>query len=751
MKIDRPQSRVVHRATAPVGARRPLAAPRAMFSLLVIALCAMSSCGGTSRVESADAGATQDTGSGSNGVADAASPDAILPTDPPVAGHHVPVYQGAHTASYPAAAAVGSTLGVAFVQDDKLRLALGSVADASAPVVVIDVPSGGSHLGIPLLTASPVGFDLVWQVSIDRNLFHVGFDATGRVVDPVASLGTGAISSCGLAATDAIFALACSDTATLRLCPRGGVCSSVDLSDRCGQPAVAWDGTAFDVAQSCKAGLQLTRVDASGQVLLSGMLAPTDSLGLGYTPGIVVGDGSLTIAYGNATQVATFDLAGQPISGPYTLANSGTLSGTAWHQVMSTTTGIVVATGRNANLLDGADGEADLYGLDATTGKTTGPIRLSHRPAASAPGLIATPRGVATIFDTGNFDLVRADFDLQTLDQPVSASFLLDPSGSLDPYALQCNSGSCYALAAEGVAGLGELRQAGIWRIGLDSGAITRPTATTTFTDRFQSVASASGPFGTALVAPGSGESYVSQTLLWFGSADSVATFPLPLGADHFYRSVYIESNTARLFREPSNASVPSDQLPFSGTAFGLAARFGDASPTLRCKDSYLSLQPSAMQLDVLRWRADIDDSAKPLLSLSFEEQIQGISCSDALIGFLIYRGDQNFLDLFDYNGQRQRTVGPLEWTSDFAASGTHIVLLSRSPKADGTIVVYDVGPDASVHAIALQFPPGTTTIRPSLNSGHAQDAAQVTDHQLQWLWEDSTTRVTYLSTWELP
>jgi hypothetical protein len=736
--------------------RSSKAARRAVtLGVLPIALCAMWACGG----QTAGAGpGTGGSAGSSNTSGSGGSTNVIMPAGPAIVGQHVLVYQGSPAASQPSTASVGSALGVAFVQSNLLRFAVGNVADASAPVVVVDVPSGGSHFGLPLLTASPVGFDLFWRANIDGNFFHVGFDTTGRVVEPIASLGTGDAPACGAAANASLFAIVCSGSPStvLRLCARGGMCSSVVIGNCSAQPAVAWDGAAFDVAQSCNDGVELTRVDAAGRIVLPTrvLVSPDAPFSSSYTPGLFATSDSLTIAFGPEPQVATFDLAGALRAGPYRLGDAGVFIGTTgWHQVVPTANGYAVVTGRNLNLLDGSAGESDLYGFDRNAG-SVGPIRLSDRAALNAPGLIATARGITTVFETGQSDLVRDDFDPAHLDQPTAARFFLNPIVSLAPYGLHCDTANCSALAGEAIAGLGELRQGGVWRIALDTGTVMRPAATVTRSDRFHSIVPAIGPFGAALVVPLSGDAYVSQELVWFGSGDRAEEFPLPRAADFFYSNMFAEKDALRLFRVPSSSSIPVDQLPFSGTAFGIPTQFfGDTPSPLQCQGGYLALRPSASQLDVLQWRPGIDDSSTTIFSLpaSDSSRFEKAVCNDALLGLLVDVNAQTFIELFDYAGQLRGKIGPLLPTSAFASSNKHIVLLSLEPLPSVSIVVYDIGPDATVRSLALQLPAGTAGIQPGIDWFQADGAIQVTDHQLRWLWADAATRDVYLSTWALP
>lgn len=98
------------------------------------------------------------------------------------------------------------------------------------------------------------------------------------------------------------------------------------------------------------------------------------------------------------------------------------------------------------------------------------------------------------------------------------------------------------------------------------------------------------------------------------------------------------------------------------------------------------------------------------------------------------------------------RTLGPAEDLWQYATSDSNFVALSGTLSSDSALLVYDFAPDATARAILLAFPPGTTYPgQYAFADVGAIHTIQLSDHQIQWLWQDSDSRDTYLSTWRLP
>ncbi|MBN1610038.1 MAG: hypothetical protein JW940_25655 [Polyangiaceae bacterium] len=680
---------------------------------------------------------------------DAPQDDAL----PPVPGHHVLLRRGSRSRHSPALATSGSVLGVAFVEGTRLRFGVSSnqahEASSFTFADIIDVATATTLE--PLLAGDAQGFCLGWIVdggSRSTQVLSARLDRRGRITQGPWQLASSELA-CAMSSSADTLAVACTEGRAhetwVELCPPDQNCVRCFLgeSNDLVRPAMAWDGSAFDLVYPSNEpfALRLTRFTASGEEILPAVPLAGFELDDTYEPAIAFDGDNLAVVYGSELRV--FDLGGRLVQGPWALPGTVTRS-----QVVGTSSGYAVL---HKPGLAGTDAGLSWVGEGSLSGSTLlAPSRgVDSFSASATAAVVRADDAVFTVHEVqdgagAGSSLVLARFDEVTGALDRDPELLGSNSAALQPIAVRCETSACYVLANEPSAGVGyPERSYGIWRVERATDAVTPPAAELT-APGLAVAAPAVSTTGTAtlLLRPGSA---VGPYLALWSYEDSLSKSPGPEGSYRTGASLFFEEEALRVFCGDAQDSAQLNETLYSDGRFQTPSAVGAEGVQARCGAAYYAFtkdDPNTAQ----RWRPDIESAFTPAFVVTSSAALNGVCCNDRLLAI---QGSVVSLE-------GEYVASPDSTSRGCASAGDALLLVAPLPHANG-LLLEQVSPSGELLRWRLTVPEGVQGPGPNtLASGDVAIpeipwALSSDGSQIALAWYDPEWGDAFLSTWRLP
>lgn len=680
----------------------------------------------------------------------------------------------------PAIGASGDVLGLAYVDAPpsmtsrrRLRFGINADPDRNASAwSFIDVAEIAEHKDASgIVLAADGGFDVLWTVCTDPNstgadddrmsLLHARIGVAGALVSaPVLLAQAPGSLACGAARGGDTLAIACAEKQSwettssvwLQLCRDAGACSRcqiVDSPSHALRPSVAWDGAAFDVLLNnmgeAKDEVQLTRVDANGQVLLAPTPLEVGDDSSGTASAIAWDGGNLVVAHGGRPKLSLFDLSGARTKGPFDWVDPQAYQFPLEYdyQLQVNSSGYAV-WGFGTTGIDTSYGHP--YAAQLMVLARSAPDQILSVPGIDwyVDGSVASlgDEFIAVWADGGNLSLGRLVPSTGKLKAAPQYIFPT-PSVPLNPLGVHCDADSCYVLAREPVPNFGTpADRTGVWMIDRATGTVTSPAQKDTTrgypreTDgvavgsrRFVAVIQEDGYEGPiSVVAWNDAQKVSSDVWTYTPSADGSTsdTPPRPFMEGLATRILFVESTTegqSRYLQLLVNGSWEEPAPLESGN-------------WIQCGNAYLLIQQDKAgdPCVVKRWHPGALTEDDVVLKIQSQGHVNALCCSDSLFALLL---DQAEVAVYTLEGQLISTRS--EENRSCMASGSSLLFW---PIAESAVHGYRLLPDGTIDAID-SWPN-------NLSNGWNSGALQMGPDLMARAWIDDAAS-THLSLWQAP
>ncbi len=699
---------------------------------------------------------------------------ASLPEPP--AGQHLVLRRAPPIRSAPALGVAGAVTGLALVVDHRLQFGVNAdpTLKGSAWTFTDVVGLAPSEDAVAVVIGGEDGFDVAWTVQ-DRNIrarrvVYARFATTGALADGPFVVAEADGLSCNLAKSRDTVALACAEpnesydalrVVWLQLCRSGGACvrctvagGDVDLS----QPAVAWDGSAFDIvygsAGESAETLQLARVSPTGDLLLPPTILVEDELTLS-APAALWDGRQLAVAHGGYANLSLFDRNGARTQGPWNLLDPQQYSVPLVYayRLALTPTGYAVFGAGWSQFDTSAESIYGSHLISLDRANPQQPKSMQVDPYA-AGGSMAVVGGalVAIRHDTG---LTIGRFQPSTLAPISEPEFLFsDPPRALSPIGVHCDSAACSVVANEDTPSFGShTSRTGVWRVERASGKITPPAPEdTTPGVPFSPPAMRGGRSVAALENPESqgGTHIVSWNDAKKSSSDAWPVNPIdPIDLNYRAIDAFVEGQSTRVFfHQRVNDSVNMfHRLLTNG-------QLGEPTPSAlgqvnQCGDAYVKLQGALGQSVVgTRWRPGVDADFTELFETPFQTRFTDWCCNASVIAMqgASYDAGREPWQTNVYSQDGKLVATRRGFHRQCVSAGTSLILWPDSERTFDAIRVY---PDGTIQDVVLSMP--TLPSPTNLATGTGPWALDAAEDTLAVAWTDRKDGTARLSLWRLP